>query len=58
MDWIDAEFANLRVGFRWACDRGDIDTAAAIAAHAQVAFALQWFEPVGWAEELVSAHRR
>ena len=32
-DWVDAEFANLRAGFRWAADRDDLVTATAIAAH-------------------------
>ena len=54
LDWVDAEFANLRSGFRWATERAELDTAAAVAAHATLlAFALQRLEPVGWAEELV-----
>ena len=32
IDWLDAEFANLRAGFRWATDQGDLVTATAIAA--------------------------
>ncbi len=53
-DWLDAEFANLRAGFRWATDRGDLVTATAIAAHSTVmAMALNRFEPVEWAEELL-----
>ena len=24
LDWVDAEFANLRAGFRWAADQGDL----------------------------------
>jgi predicted ATPase len=56
LDWLDAELANLRVGFRWATDRGQLATAAAIAAHAtMLGWALQRFEPVGWAEELLPA---
>ena len=56
IDWLDAEFANLRAGFRWATDQGDLVTATAIAAStALMAFALNRFEPVGWAEELLPA---
>src|SRR5688572_24200999 len=33
LDWLDVELGNLRVGFRWATDRNDLVTAAAIAAH-------------------------
>ena len=33
VDWVEAEFANLRAGFRWAADQDDLVTAAAIAAH-------------------------
>ena len=55
-NWVEAELANLRAGFRWATDRSDIITATAIAAHtAMLAFPLQQFEPVRWAEELLPA---
>ena len=54
LDWLEAELANLRAGYRWARERDDLPTAAAIAAHAAM---LGWlrlrFEPVGWAEELL-----
>ena len=53
-EWVHAEFANLRTGFRWAGGRKDQLTAASIAAHtAMLGFALQRFEPVGWAEEIL-----
>ena len=56
LDWVDVEFANLRAGFRWAADQGDLATAAAIAAHtAMLGCPLQRFEPVGWAEEILAA---
>jgi predicted ATPase len=56
VDWVDVEFANLRAGFRWATDHADLPTAAAIAAHtAMLAYALQRFEPVGWAQEMLEA---
>ena len=55
-EWVDIEFANLRAGFRWAADHADLPTAAAIAAHtAMLAYALQRFEPVGWAHEVLDA---
>jgi predicted ATPase len=54
VDWVDTDFANLRTGFRWAIDRGDVVTATAIAAHiSQLAFFLLLFEPLGWAEEIL-----
>ncbi len=52
--WVEAEFDNLRAGFRWATDQADLKTATAIAAHTtMLAVGLQRFEPVGWAEELL-----
>ncbi len=58
VDWVDAEFANLRTGFRWSIERNDLDTATAIAAHAaMLAFALSRLEPTGWAEETLEAAR-
>ena len=48
--------ANLRAAFRWATDRSDLVTAAAIAAHtAAMALWLLVLEPIGWAEELLPA---
>ena len=53
---MDAELANLRAAFRWATDRSDLVTAAAIAAHtAAMALWLLVLEPIGWAEELLPA---
>ena len=58
IDWVDFEFANLRAGFRWAADRGDLPTAAAIAAHtARMSLPLQRYEPAGWAEDILDAAR-
>ncbi len=55
-NWVDAEFDNLRAGFRWATDQNDIATATAIASHtAIIAFGLQQYEPASWAEELLPA---
>ncbi len=56
LDWVDAEFANLRAGFRWAADRYDLVTATTIAAHtSMLAVLLQRYESVGWAEEILDA---
>lgn len=56
VDWVEAEFANLRSGLRWATKREDLAAAAAIAAHgAMLTRILQWYEPVGWAEEILDA---
>ncbi len=56
LEWLDAEFANLRAGFRWAADHHDLDTATSIAAHTPfLALLLERFEPVGWAQELLDA---
>jgi predicted ATPase len=56
LDWVEAEFANLRAGFYWAADHSDLVTATRIAAHtAMFAMSLQRYEPVGWAEELLEA---
>jgi tetratricopeptide (TPR) repeat protein len=54
--WVDAEFANLRAAFQWASGRNDLVTATAVVAHtAMLAFGLENFEPVGWAEQLLPA---
>ena len=56
LDWVDREFADLRAAFRWATAHGELTQAASIAAHAtMLAVALQRFEPVGWAEEILRA---
>jgi predicted ATPase len=58
LDWVDIELANLRAGFRWAADQGDLATAAAIAAHAALlGETLQRYEAAGWAEEILEAAR-
>jgi tetratricopeptide (TPR) repeat protein len=56
LDWLDVELANLRAAFRWAADRADLVTATAVASHAtMLGWALQHFEPVGWAQEILPA---
>lgn len=57
-EWFTTEFANLRIAFRWAADRGDLDVAAALATYAGlVGFNAENYEPISWAEELVEAAR-
>ena len=59
VDWLEVELANLRVAFRWGRARGDVESAADIAAHAALMGAsTQLFEPVGWAEELLEEATR
>ena len=56
VDWVDVEFANLRAGFRWAADRGDLDTAVAIAAHTTyLSYVLLRYESVGWCTDILEA---
>jgi tetratricopeptide (TPR) repeat protein len=56
LDWVDVELGNLRSGFRWAVGHHKLETAAAVAAHTvMLAFQLQVFEPVAWAEEILDA---
>jgi hypothetical protein len=54
--WVDTEFANLRAAFQWSSERNDLVTATAIAAHTtMLAYGLQRYEPVAWAEQLLRA---
>ena len=53
-EWFTAELPNLRAAFRWAADRDDLDTAAAITQYA--GFLGLWSSntnPSAWAEELI-----
>ena len=53
-DWFTLELANLRTAFRWAADHGDLDVAAPIASYVGwLGVAVQTFEPIAWAEELI-----
>ena len=52
-DWFTGELANLRTAFRWATDRGDIDTAATIVEYAFIGPLIEQYEPAAWAEELI-----
>lgn len=54
LTWFTTETANLRIAFTWAADRGDVETAGRIAAHAAIlGWLLQQYEPTGWAGQIV-----
>ena len=56
VDWVDAEFGNLRAAFRWSSGQGKLMVATDIAAHAALmGFSVQLFEALAWAEELIPA---
>ena len=56
VDWVEIELGNLRAAFRWSAQRGELEVATDIAAHAALmGFSVQLFETVGWAEELLPA---
>ncbi len=56
VDWVEIELDNLRTAFRWSMQRGDLDVATDVAAHAALmGFSVQLFETLGWAEELLPA---
>jgi tetratricopeptide (TPR) repeat protein len=58
-EWFTVELANLRAGFRWAVDHGDLDSAAAIATCGAFLGGV-WlgiYEPIAWAEELIEPAR-
>ena len=56
--WFGAEMANLRVAFRWAAQRGDLEVAAAIATYAGIfGYLVENHEPLAWVEELIEAAR-
>jgi predicted ATPase/class 3 adenylate cyclase len=57
-EWFTVELANLRTAFRWAADHGDLDTAAAIATYVMfLGSAVESYEPIAWAEELIEPAR-
>ena len=56
VDWVETELDNLRSGFRWSAQHGDLEVATDIAAHAALmGFSVQLFETIAWAEELLEA---
>jgi hypothetical protein len=58
LEWVEAEFANLRSACEWGTDSGKLDVAADIAAHSVIlAFPLQIFEPTKWCEDLIPMAR-
>ena len=58
LTWFTVELANLRTAFRWAADQGDLDVAATIATYAGwLGAAVQTYEPIAWAEELIEPAR-
>jgi DNA-binding CsgD family transcriptional regulator len=59
VDWVQAELANLRSAFRWSRERGQVDVATDIAAHAALmGFSVELFETIGWAEALLDEAAR
>jgi predicted ATPase/class 3 adenylate cyclase len=57
--WLDREMGNLRAAFRWAVDRGDIETAGDLAANLGDMGSFQLRDEVRlWAAEIVDAARR
>ncbi len=59
VDWVQRELANLRSAYRWSLDRGRIETATDIAAHAALmGFSIELFETIGWAEAVLPAAER
>jgi predicted ATPase len=57
-EWFTAELANLRKAFRWAADHGDLDAGAAIATYVMfLGSAVESYEPIAWAEELIEPAR-
>ena len=56
VDWVEIELDNLRSAFRWSVERGQLEVATDVAAHAALmGFSVQLFETVAWAEELLPA---
>lgn len=58
-DWFSTELANLRSGFRWSADQGDLDAATAIVNLAGwLSVLVESVEPITWAEELFESARQ
>ena len=54
--WVQTELANLRSAYRWSLDRGQVETATDLAAHAALmGFSVELFETIGWAEGVLPA---
>lgn len=55
-DWFAMELPNLRTAFRWAADRGEMDTTAMLIRRAGwIGGLVENFEPVMWAEEVAQS---
>jgi predicted ATPase/class 3 adenylate cyclase/DNA-binding CsgD family transcriptional regulator len=55
VDWVELELDNLRAGYRWSAERGQLEVATDIAAHAALmGFSVQLFETLAWAEDLIT----
>jgi predicted ATPase len=56
LDWVEAEYSNLRTAFRWAADQDDLVTAAAVAAHtALLGVLVLRLEALRWVTEILDA---
>lgn len=56
VDWVIRELANLRAAYRSSRDRGQVETATDVAAHAALmGFSVELFETIGWAEAVLPA---
>lgn len=54
VDWVQTELANLRSAYLWSLDRGHVETASEVAAHAALmGFSVELFETIAWAEAVV-----
>jgi predicted ATPase/DNA-binding CsgD family transcriptional regulator len=54
VDWVETELGNLRTAFRWSTQRGQVEVATDVVAHAALmGFSIELFETVTWAEELL-----
>ena len=59
VDWVQTELANLRSAYRWSLDRGHVETATDVAAHAALmGFSVELFETIGWAEAVLDGGDR
>lgn len=57
--WLTCEMSNLRAGFRYAADSGDLDSAVCIAACGSFLGGI-WlgiYEPISWVEEMIEPAR-
>ena len=56
VEWVQRDLADLRSAYRWSLDRGQVETATDVAAHAALmGFSVELFETIGWAEAVLPA---